>query len=141
MPSAADPAIHSLRFIMLRLYHQHVPEAIRSSAERTILRRHPSERYNTDSMTEQVSPAHGVHGVVTVPGDKSISHRYAMLTSIAEGDSEIYNYSTGADCHSTLSCMQALGRRTLRSANEDGRNVLIVHGKGIKRSRRSAAHA
>ena len=62
-------------------------------------------------MTERVSPASGIHGVVNVPGDKSISHRYAMMTSIAEGDSQIYNYSTGADCQSTLGCMQALGTR------------------------------
>ncbi len=53
-----------------------------------------------------------------------------MLTSIAEGDSEIYNYSTGADCHSTLSCMKALG--VDHSFTErDGRQVLTVHGKGI----------
>jgi 3-phosphoshikimate 1-carboxyvinyltransferase len=87
-------------------------------------------RYNTDSMTEQVSPAKGVHGVVGIPGDKSISHRYAMLTSIADGDSEIHNYSTGADCQSTLDCMQALG--VSHSFSErDGRRVLIVHGKGV----------
>jgi 3-phosphoshikimate 1-carboxyvinyltransferase len=81
-------------------------------------------------MTETISPAKGLHGVVTVPGDKSISHRFAMLTSIAEGESLIYNYSTGADCQSTLSCMQALG-----SSHEfrevEGQRVLAVQGKGI----------
>ena len=82
-------------------------------------------------MTEEVSPANGVHGVVGIPGDKSISHRFAMLTSIAEGDSEIHNYSTGADCRSTLSCMQALGVSHTFSEN-DGRRVLTVHGKGIE---------
>ncbi len=81
-------------------------------------------------MTEEVSPVNGVHGVVGIPGDKSISHRFAMLTSIAEGDSEIHNYSTGADCHSTLSCMQALGVSHTFSEN-DGRRVLTVHGKGV----------
>jgi 3-phosphoshikimate 1-carboxyvinyltransferase len=80
-------------------------------------------------MTEQVSPAHAIHGVVTVPGDKSISHRYAMLTSIAEGDSQIFNYSTGADCQSTLACMEALGiRHTI--GEQDGRSTLTIHGKG-----------
>ncbi len=88
------------------------------------------ERYNTSSMTEQVSPAKGVHGVVGLPGDKSISHRYAMLTAIADGDSEIHNYSTGADCRSTLSCMQSLGVRHTFS-EKDGRRVLTVHGQGI----------
>ncbi len=81
-------------------------------------------------MTEQVSPAKGVHGVVGLPGDKSISHRFAMLTSIADGDSEIHNYSTGADCRSTLACMQALGV-SHSFAETDGRRVLTVHGKGI----------
>jgi 3-phosphoshikimate 1-carboxyvinyltransferase len=82
-------------------------------------------------MTEQVSPAHSIHGVVSVPGDKSISHRYAMLTSIAAGDSEIYNYSTGADCLSTLSCMETLGVPHSFS-QQDGRQVLTVHGRGIR---------
>lgn len=96
----------------------------------SIARRNNVQRYNTDSMTEQVSPVKGVHGVVGLPGDKSISHRYAMLTSIADGDSEIHNYSTGADCRSTLSCMQSLGVNHTFSEVE-GRRVLTVHGKGI----------
>ncbi len=80
-------------------------------------------------MTEQVSPARAIHGVVSVPGDKSISHRYAMLSSIAEGDSQIFNYSTGADCQSTLACMEALGiRHTI--GEQDGRATLTIHGKG-----------
>jgi 3-phosphoshikimate 1-carboxyvinyltransferase len=80
-------------------------------------------------MTEQVSPARAIHGVVSVPGDKSISHRYAMLTSIAEGDSQIFNYSTGADCQSTLACMEALGIQHT-TAEQDGRPTLTIHGKG-----------
>lgn len=82
-------------------------------------------------MIVHTSPACGLHGVISVPGDKSISHRYAMLTSIAKGDSEIYNYSTGADCQSTLVCMQALGIKHEFSEVE-GRRVLIVHGKGMR---------
>jgi 3-phosphoshikimate 1-carboxyvinyltransferase len=65
-----------------------------------------------------------------VPGDKSISHRYAMLASIAEGSSKLYNYSTGADCQSTLACMGALGIRH-EFVEEDDRQVLVVHGKGM----------
>lgn len=80
-------------------------------------------------MNEQVSPASALHGVVTVPGDKSISHRYAMLAGIAEGDSKIYNYSTGADCQSTLACMGALGAEH-EFSEENGRRVLIIRGKG-----------
>jgi 3-phosphoshikimate 1-carboxyvinyltransferase len=81
-------------------------------------------------MTETVSPAHSVNGAISVPGDKSISHRYAMLSSIADGESHILNYSTGADCQSTLSCMSKLGIRH-EFGERDGRRELIVHGKGI----------
>jgi 3-phosphoshikimate 1-carboxyvinyltransferase len=81
-------------------------------------------------MTERVSPARGIHGVVNVPGDKSISHRYALLASIAEGDSQIYNYSTGADCQSTLACMQALGVAAGFS-DQEGRRVLTIQGRGL----------
>ena len=84
----------------------------------------------TDSMTETVSPAPNVSGAISVPGDKSISHRFAMLTSIAEGESHVLNYSTGADCQSTLSCMAQLGIR-YEFGEHDGRKELIVHGKGI----------
>ena len=44
-----------------------------------------------------------------MPGDKSISHRYAMLAALAEGTSELRNFAAAADCHSTLGCMKALG--------------------------------
>ena len=81
-------------------------------------------------MTEQISTARGVRGVISLPGDKSISHRYAILTSIAEGDSLIRNYSTGADCHSTLACMRQLGVE--HSVDErDGQRTLRVHGRGM----------
>jgi 3-phosphoshikimate 1-carboxyvinyltransferase len=60
-------------------------------------------------MNELISPAKSISGAIMLPGDKSISHRYAMLASLAEGTSTIHNYSTGADCRSTLECMRALG--------------------------------
>jgi 3-phosphoshikimate 1-carboxyvinyltransferase len=81
-------------------------------------------------MTETISPAHTVSGAISVPGDKSISHRYAMLTSIAEGESHVLNYSTGADCQSTLACMRQLGI-SHQFGERDGRRELIVSGKGI----------
>jgi 3-phosphoshikimate 1-carboxyvinyltransferase len=56
-----------------------------------------------------VQPARSMRGRVRPPGDKSISHRYAMLAAIAEGPSLIHGYSTGADCGSTLNCLRALG--------------------------------
>ena len=76
--------------------------------------------------TKQIHPARSVSGAVVLPGDKSISHRYGMLAGIAEGASKIANYSTGADCQSTLRCMQALGVPIER---QDG--ILLIHGQGL----------
>ena len=56
-----------------------------------------------------VQPARRVRGRVRPPGDKSISHRYAMLSAIADGQTTIHGYSTGADCASTLGCLRGLG--------------------------------
>jgi len=77
-------------------------------------------------MREQISPASTVSGAIQLPGDKSISHRYAMLAAIAEGASKISNYSTGADCQSTLACMRALGAEVEK---QDG--ITCVHGHGL----------
>jgi 3-phosphoshikimate 1-carboxyvinyltransferase len=56
-----------------------------------------------------IYPAKALSGSVQMPGDKSISHRYAMLAALAEGTSELRNFAAAADCHSTLACMKALG--------------------------------
>ena len=61
-----------------------------------------------------IRPAHNVLGTLRLPGDKSISHRYGMLAAFAQGSSRFSNFSTGADCASTLSCMEALGARVRR---------------------------
>jgi len=56
-----------------------------------------------------ISPGGSVSGIVELPGDKSISHRYAILAAMAEGRSGIANYSTAVDCRSTLRCLERLG--------------------------------
>src|ERR1700683_3924886 len=56
-----------------------------------------------------ISPGGSIDGVVELPGDKSISHRYAILAALAEGRSEISNYASAADCRSTLECLRQLG--------------------------------
>jgi 3-phosphoshikimate 1-carboxyvinyltransferase len=56
-----------------------------------------------------ISSGGNVTGVVELPGDKSISHRYAILAALAEGKSEIINYASAADCRSTLECVRRLG--------------------------------
>src|SRR4051794_1925611 len=77
-------------------------------------------------MRQIVSPARAIEGVVTLPGDKSISHRYGMLAAIAQGRSTIANYSTGADCQSTLACMAALGAKVSRD-----NGVVVVEGGSL----------
>jgi len=79
-----------------------------------------------------VRPARNIRGTVEFPGDKSISHRYGMLAGIAEGPSRLENYSTGADCASTLNCMRALGVKWDRKS--DGQNVIEVEGSGLSLS-------
>jgi 3-phosphoshikimate 1-carboxyvinyltransferase len=64
-----------------------------------------------------VRPARNLRGSMAPPGDKSISHRYAMLGAIAQGRTRLTNFSSGADCASTLACMEALGVGITRSAN------------------------
>ncbi len=61
------------------------------------------------SSKKTISPGGNINGVVELPGDKSISHRYAIIAALAEGRSEILNYSSAADCRSTLSCLRRLG--------------------------------
>ena len=58
---------------------------------------------------EFIPPVKSLSGPVEVPGDKSISHRYAMLAALAEGTSELRNFAAARDCHSTLACMKSLG--------------------------------
>jgi 3-phosphoshikimate 1-carboxyvinyltransferase len=72
------------------------------------------------AVTEKViKPAQNLTGTLRLPGDKSISHRYAMLGGLAEGTSTFANFSTGADCVSSLGCVAALGAKVERL--EDGR--------------------
>jgi 3-phosphoshikimate 1-carboxyvinyltransferase len=86
-----------------------------------------------------VRPARGLSGSVRLPGDKSISHRYAMLAGIAEGRSRIENYSTGADCASTLGCMRSLGVKWERGSIEGVEKTIEIEGRGLGLSAPEAA--
>jgi 3-phosphoshikimate 1-carboxyvinyltransferase len=66
-----------------------------------------------------IRPAKNILGAIRLPGDKSISHRYAMLAAIAEGTTKLSNFSSGADCASTLSCVQQLGCKVQRHAGQE----------------------
>jgi 3-phosphoshikimate 1-carboxyvinyltransferase len=77
-------------------------------------------------MRRTIAPASAIRGEIGLPGDKSISHRYAMIAAIAEGESRIRNYSTGADCHSTLGCVRALGAEVTGAGTE-----FVIRGRGL----------
>src|SRR5271157_5931603 len=73
-----------------------------------------------------VRPARNILGSLRVPGDKSISHRYAMLAALAAGRSRFQNFSPGADCASTLGCVRALGCNVER----DEQGAVSIEGLG-----------
>ena len=78
----------------------------------------PGVLLHTATEERLIRPARNVSGSLRLPGDKSISHRYAMLGAFAEGTSRFTNFSTGADCASTLACMEALGAKVNRLGGE-----------------------
>ena len=86
--------------------------------------------HSVHTATEEriIRPAKNIFGSLRLPGDKSISHRYGMLAAFAQGVSRFSNFSTGADCASTLACMSALGASVSHGA--DG--VVEVTGVGGK---------
>ena len=74
-----------------------------------------------------IRPGKGIYGSVRLPGDKSISHRYAMLAGIAEGTTQLDNFSSGADCATTLGCLRSLGVNWERNGSS-----VVIHGGGAK---------
>lgn len=69
---------------------------------------------------------HSLKGEISVPGDKSISHRAIMLGSISEGTTEVTNFLQGEDCISTINCFKKMGIDI-----ENHSDKLIIHGKGL----------
>ena len=78
-------------------------------------------------MIHTINPASLLSGTVLLPGDKSISHRYAMLAAIAGGTSVINHFAASRDCHSTLDCLRSLGVEV----RESGETVTIA-GRGLR---------
>ena len=81
--------------------------------------------FNRDK--EKIRPAKSLRGTRVVPGDKSISHRYALLAGLAEGISEIRGYSPSRDCQSTLACLRKLGVRAAKVGD-----TVKVEGRGLQ---------
>ena len=75
----------------------------------------------------EARPAHTVSGMMTVPGDKSISHRALMLSGIAEGVSEISGFLASEDCMASLRAMRSLGVRIEQRSTTD----VLIHGVGM----------
>ena len=70
-----------------------------------------------------------LQGEVTVPGDKSISHRSIMLGSLAKGTTEVTGFLQGADCLSSISCFEKMG---ITIENNKETNTVRIHGKGLR---------
>jgi 3-phosphoshikimate 1-carboxyvinyltransferase len=77
--------------------------------------------------TRQISAAPRLRGALSVPGDKSISHRAVMFNAIAEGKAEITHFLLGADCLSTIACFRAMGVQIEQHADR-----VVVHGVGLR---------
>jgi 3-phosphoshikimate 1-carboxyvinyltransferase len=76
--------------------------------------------------SREVEPAAKITGTVSVPGDKSVSHRLAMLGAIAQGATVIHNFAASVDCRSTLECL-----RGLRVKIDQTGSTVAVHGRGV----------
>lgn len=76
----------------------------------------------------QFTKASSLHGIITVPGDKSISHRSVMLGALAEGTTEVHGFLQGADCLSSISCFQKMG---INIENDAKTNIVRIHGNGL----------
>jgi 3-phosphoshikimate 1-carboxyvinyltransferase len=82
---------------------------------------------HASSSVQVIRPARSLRGSLLLPGDKSISHRYAMLAGLAEGTSKISNFSTGADPHSSLGCMAAMGAKV----ETEGKIISVTGTAGV----------
>ncbi len=83
------------------------------------------------SQTVMVRPTPRVRGRVRPPGDKSISHRSALFSALADGTSTITGYSTGADCATTLTCLRALGAGVEQTGRDASGLQLRITGRGL----------
>jgi 3-phosphoshikimate 1-carboxyvinyltransferase len=78
-----------------------------------------------------VRPTGRIRGHLSVPGDKSISHRYALISAIARGRSVLHNYAPGGDCASTLQCLATLGVAMTRETTGDAVPYISIDGRGL----------
>jgi len=77
-------------------------------------------------MRQNITPSRGLRGTLTIPGDKSISHRSIMFGALAEGDTEITGFLYGDDCLNTVAAFRSMG-----IAIDVSDEKIVVHGKGL----------
>src|SRR5688500_1667841 len=82
-------------------------------------------RIPSKMLNMKIRPVRSLSGDVALPGDKSISHRAALIAAMANGETTIDNFATSADCASTLSCLAALGVTLQRDHNR-----VVIKGVG-----------
>ena len=80
---------------------------------------------------KKLEPARGLVGTARLPGDKSISHRLGILGGLADGTTELVNFSAGEDCQRTLDCLQALGV-SVEAVDDGGAGQKVrIEGRGL----------
>jgi 3-phosphoshikimate 1-carboxyvinyltransferase len=89
----------------------------------------------TSLVCATIGPARRIQGTLAVPGDKSISHRYALMAALSEGETRLANYAPGADCRSTLDCLRGLGI----VVETNGSGEIMIGGRGAQGFRAPAA--
>ena len=88
-------------------------------------------------MKRTIQPARRISGKITLPGDKSISHRAVILGALAAGTSTVCNFPASRDCLSTVKCIRALGVKIKRISG----STLKIDGVGLEGLRKAAADA
>ena len=98
--------------------------------KRILLRKLPYYCRNTGTLfmsVKSIQPARRLRGEITIPGDKSISHRAVMFGSLARGTTKITHFLNGADCLATIDCFRQMG-----ISIEQEQERVLVHGKGLR---------
>ncbi len=97
-----------------------------------------------DNLIIITSPPERLCGELTVPGDKSITHRAVMLGALARGVTEVRGYLNAGDCHSTIRCLQSLGVKISSRSNRlliEGRDMKLKEPAGVLDAGNSATTA
>jgi 3-phosphoshikimate 1-carboxyvinyltransferase len=104
---------------------------LKSKNSLTAMGSRTARRESADGMEKGISSPRSLYGSITVPPDKSISHRAAILNAIASGAAVVHNFLVADDCLSTLACLRSLGVEWSLKENDDGSSDLTLTGRGL----------